>query len=393
MTVKTEDKIYSEDLVGVKESVTDEFLLLNPLQTPMLDLVGFGQAVTTVEHVWFEDEMFEQETQITAALDASATEIEVASVEAFRFGAVVRVGDELILVTKVDAGAKKLTVVRGYAETEVEAHEAVETVEFMFVEGHEGADARDARYKPRKRVSNITQIFDDSVELTGTAMAIAQYGVDNEYEKEKQKKQLELALQLEKAIVNGVRYENGNVRLMSGMRSFIKTNRVNAAKELISLDLLTEAFRQIFEKGGMNGGGKHVIIAGGSQKVALSKIQEAAIRITRQENSRGVVVDHFVSDFGNAEIVLNNNLRNDEIFVVDANRIGIRPLQTREFSHTFLGKKGDYMQGMLVGEYTLELLQEAAHARIVNLGVEKRLGSESSYDESSSEKIITKGND
>ncbi|MEC3196770.1 DUF5309 family protein [Bacillus cereus] len=373
---QNKDKVYSDKLVGVKESVTDEFLLLNPLQTPMLDLVGFGQAVTNVEHVWFEDEMFEQETELTAALDASATEIEVASVEAFRFGAVIRVGDELILVTKVDAGTKKLTVVRGYAETEAEAHEAAETVEFMFVEGHEGADARDARYKPRKRVSNITQIFDDSVELTGTAMAIAQYSVDNEYEKEKQKKQLELALQLEKAIVNGVRYENGNVRLMSGMRSFIKTNKVNAAKAPISLDLLTEAFRQVFEKGGMNGGGKYVIIAGGSQKVAISKIQEAAIRITRQDNGRGNVVDHFVSDFGNAEIVLNNNLRGDEIFVVDANRISIRPLQTREFSHTFLGKTGDYMKGMLVGEYTLELLQEAAHARIVNLGVEKRLGSE-----------------
>ncbi|MED3182057.1 DUF5309 family protein [Bacillus thuringiensis] len=373
---REEGKIYSEELIGVKESVTDEFLLLNPLQTPMLDLLGFGQAVTNVEHTWFEDEMFEQETELTAALDASATEVEVASVEAFRFGAVVRVGDELILVTKVDAGAKKLTVVRGYADTEAEAHEAAETVEFMFVEGAEGSDARDARYKPRKRVSNITQIFDDSVELTGTAMAIAQYGVDNEYEKEKQKKQLELALQLEKAVVNGVRYENGKVRLMSGMRSFIKTNKVNAAKAPISLDLLTEAFRQVFEKGGMNGGGKYVIIAGGSQKVAISKIQEAAIRITRQDNGRGNVVDHFVSDFGNAEIILNNNLRSDEIFVVDANRISIRPLQTREFSHTYLGKKGDYMQGMIVGEYTLELLQEAAHARIVNLGVEKRLGSE-----------------
>lgn len=373
---KVDKKVYSDKLVGVKESVTDEFLLLNPLQTPMLDLVGFGQAVTNVEHVWFEDEMFEQETELTAALDASATEVEVASVEAFRFGSVIRIGDELVLVTKVDEGSKKLTVVRGYADTEAEAHEAGETVEFMFVEGAEGSDARDGRYKPRKRVSNITQIFDDSVELTGTAMAIAQHGVDNEYEKEKQKKQLELALQLEKAVINGVRYENGKVRLMSGMRSFIKTNKVNAAKAPVSLDLLTEAFRQVFEKGGMNGGGKYVIIAGGSQKVAISKIQEAAIRITRQDNERGSVVDHFVSDFGNAEIILNNNLRSDEIFVVDANRISIRPLQTREFSHTYLGKKGDYMQGMIVGEYTLELLQEAAHARIVNLGVEKRLGSE-----------------
>ncbi|WP_176526295.1 SU10 major capsid protein, partial [Bacillus cereus] len=102
-----------------------------------------------------------------------------------------------------------------------------DVIEAMFVEGVEGADARDARYKPRKRVSNITQIFDESVELTGTAMAVAQLGVDNEYEKEKQKKQVELALQLEKAVINGIRYEQGQKRMMRGIRSFIESNVQN----------------------------------------------------------------------------------------------------------------------------------------------------------------------
>uniref|UniRef100_UPI0020C10DA3 SU10 major capsid protein n=1 Tax=Lysinibacillus sp. D4A1_S13 TaxID=2941228 RepID=UPI0020C10DA3 len=85
------------------------------------------------------------------------------------------------------------------------------------------------------------------------------------------------------------------------------------------------------------------------------------------DNGRGQIHYHYISDFGNAEIILNNNLRSDEIFVIDANRLSIRPLKTREFAHTCLGKKGDYMRGMLVGEYTLALLQEAAHAKIVGL--------------------------
>ncbi|WP_231583601.1 MULTISPECIES: DUF5309 family protein [unclassified Bacillus (in: firmicutes)] len=217
---------YSNNLIGVKESVTDEFLLLNPLQTPMLNLLGFGQAVTNVEHVWFEDEMFDQGSTLTRALTAGMKFIDVEETDAFRPKQVIRIGEELILVTKVE-GSKKLTVVRGYAGTEAEAHEADETVEFMFVEGAEGADARDSRYKPRKRVSNITQIFDDSVELTGTAQAIAQYGINDAYEMEKQKKQLELALQLEKAVINGVRYERGNTRMMRGVRSFIHSNKRN----------------------------------------------------------------------------------------------------------------------------------------------------------------------
>ncbi|MES1050981.1 hypothetical protein FOA24_16840 [Bacillus thuringiensis] len=356
---------YSNNLIGVKESVTDEFLLLNPLQTPMLNLLGFGDPVTSVEHVWFEDEMFAQESTLTKALTVGVAFIDVEETDAFRPKQVIRIGEELILVTKVEG--EKLTVVRGYAETEAEAHEADETVEFMFVEGAEGSDARDGRYKPRKRVSNITQIFDDSVELTGTAMAIAQHGVDNEYEKEKQKKQLELALQLEKAVINGIRYERGNIRMMRGIRSFIETNVINAGGAAIVDDHLIEVFRQIFEKGGSTVGGNYKIIVRATQKIAISAFDNALIRLSRQDNGRGQVVDHYVSDFGNAEILLNNNMPAGEILVIDANRISIRPLQTREFSHTFLGKKGDYMQGMLVGEYTLELLQEAAHAKIVGL--------------------------
>lgn len=359
-------KVYNEDLVGKKESVVDEFLLLNPLQTPMINLLGFGQAVTAVEHIWFEDEMFAQEAKATAAAEAAATSITVDSAEAFRPLLVVKAGDELMLVTKVEGN--KITVTRGYAGTTAGDVAEGDVIEAMFVEGVEGADARDARYKPRKRVSNITQIFDESVELTGTAMAVAQHGVDNEYEKEKQKKQVELALQLEKAVINGIRYEQGQKRMMRGIRSFIESNVQNVGGLKLRDEHLVNAFRAIFEKGGFNAGGNYKIIVGATQKIAISNFDKAQIRLSRQENTRGQVVDHYVSDFGAAEIVLNNNLPANEILIVDANRITIRPLVTREFSHEFLGKKGDYMKGMLVGEYTLEMLQEAAHAKIVGLG-------------------------
>lgn len=363
-------KIYTEDLVGKKESVVDEFLLLNPLQTPMLNLVQFGSPVTNVEHVWFEDEMFAQESALTKALTADDTTVEVESGEAFRSRQVIRIGEELILVAKVEG--EKLTVVRGYADTAAGTAEVGEVVEVMFVEGEEGSDARDGRHKPRKRVSNITQIFDETVEITGTAMAVAQYGVDNEYEKEKQKKQLELALALEKAVINGIKYEQGNKRMMRGIRSFIETNVISAGGAAISDEHLIDAFRMIFEAGGFNQGGNYKIVVGATQKIAISQFGNAQIRLTRQDNGRGQVVDHYVSDFGNAEILLNNNMPAGEVLIIDANRIDIRPLQTREFAHTYLGKKGDYMQGMIVGEYTLEFLQEAAHAKIVGLATGKK---------------------
>lgn len=359
-------KTYSTELIGKKESVVDEFLLLNPYQTPMLSLVGFGESVTNVEHVWFEDEMYATESAASAAALVDATTVSVEDAEAFRVGHVAKIDEELLLVTAVNG--KDLTVQRGYAGTTAAAVEAGDKVEVMFVEGDEGQDAREARYKPRARKSNLTQIFDDSVELTGTAMAVNQHGVDSEYEKEKQKKQLELGLQLEKAVINGIKYENGSKRLMGGIRSFIKTNVQDAGGAAIDDAKLVEAFKSIFEKGGFNQGGTYKIIVGAKQKVAISNMQKADIRIDRQDNGRGQVVDHYISDFGAAEIVLNNNLADDEVLVVDANRVSIRPLQGREFSHTYMGLQGDYKRGMLVGEYTLEFFQEAAHARVKNLG-------------------------
>ena len=46
-------KIYNADLIGKKQSVVDEILLLNPHQTPLLNLLGFAEAVTQTSHQWF----------------------------------------------------------------------------------------------------------------------------------------------------------------------------------------------------------------------------------------------------------------------------------------------------------------------------------------------------
>jgi Family of unknown function (DUF5309) len=360
-------KIYNKDLIGVKQSVVDEILLLNPHQTPLISLLGFGDAVTQVEHAWFEDEMVAYESTVNGAKTNSDTSIVVADAEPFRANQVVKIGEELLLVTAVDAVTKTLTVVRGYAGTTAAAIADGAKIEVMFVEGQEGRDARDARFKARKRVSNLTQIFDDTIEISGTAQAVTQYGVSDLYEYEKQKKQLELALQLEKAAINGIYFDNGNIRQMKGIRSFIQTNVTNASGAQLNDTMINDAAQAIYEKGGFASGGNYVIMVPAKQKRAISQFNSSEIRLERQDNGRGSVADYFVSDFGRFEIVLNNNLGADELFIVDTNRIAIRPLQDRAFFHKYMGEQGDYTRGILVGEYTLELRQEKAHARIKGL--------------------------
>jgi len=359
--------VIQNQIVGKKESVTDELLLLNPLQTPMISLLGFGSPVSQVEHQWFEDVMYGDKTTVGTALAADATTLAVADGSIFQPNNVIKVGEELLLVTAVNAN--NLTVTRGYAGTTAATAVVGAQVEFQFVEGVEGADARKARYKSRNRVSNLTQIFDETISISGTAAATSEYGIDDLYEYEKQKKELELALQLEKAVINGVKYESadGKVRQMGGLRNFIKTNVTNAANADLTLKHLGDAFQAIFEAGGFATGGNYKIVVGAKQKRALSAADVDKINITRQDNGRGQVVDHFLSDFGSAEILLNNNVAPDEVFIIDANRAEIKPLQGRDFTHQYLGVKGDYSEGQIVGEFTLLLKQEQAHARIKGL--------------------------
>jgi hypothetical protein len=360
-------KIYNADLIGKKESVVDQILLLNPHQTPLLNLLGFAPAASQVEHVWYEDEMFADESTVAGAKLVSDTSVVVADAEPFRANQVVKIGEELLLVTAVNTSTKTLTVTRGYAGTTAAAIADGAKIEVQFVEGQEGRDAREARFKKRVRKSNLTQIFDDSIEISGTSQAVTQHGISDLYEYEKQKKQLELALSLEKALINGVKYENGQVRQMAGIRSLIQTNVTNASNAALTDVMINDLAQKIYEKGGFASGGDYKIIVPAKQKRVISNFSKNDIRFTQGENVRGQVVDMFVTDFGQFEIALNNNLAADELMMVDANRAAIRPLVDREFFHKYLGEKGDSTNGMLVGEYTLEFLQEKAHGRIKGL--------------------------
>jgi hypothetical protein len=357
-------KIYNAALVGKRESIVDEILLLNPHQTPLLNALGFSEAVTAVEHIWFEDEMFPDESVTTAAALIGATTIVVADASPFRVGSVVKVVDELLYVSGI-AGLT-LTVTRGYASTTAAAIDSGAKVQFLFDEGTEGADARAARSKPRVRKSNLTQIFTDSIDISGTAQAVAQYGISDLYEYEKQKKQLELALQLEKALINGVAYESGQVRQMKGIRQWINTNVTNVGGAL-TLGSINTLAQSVYDAGGFATGGMYKIMVAAKQKIALSGTDANKITLTRGENKRGQVVDFIVTDFGEFEIVLNQNLASDELFLVDANRVSVHPLVTREFGHTYLGLKGDAQTGQIVGEYTLKVEQEKAHGRLKGL--------------------------
>lgn len=361
-------KILSGELVGVRESVADELLYLSPHQIPLLTLVGFSSPISNIKHEWVEDAPYADESKTTASGLAADTSITVEDGTPFRVGHVVKINEELLKVTAINDAT--LTVERGYAGTTAADFASGDVVEVQFVEGVEGADARNARFKPRVRKDNLMQIFDETISISGTAAAVSQYGIDDLYEYERQKKQEELALQLEKALINGIKYESpdGSVRQMAGIRSQITTNVADAGSSTLTDEMINDLMQDQYEQGAFKSAGNWKILVPAKQKRAISSFESNNIRLTRGENTRGQVVDYYVSDFGEAEIVLNNNLNANELMIIDTNRLSVHPMTGREFTHEVLGRVGDRIEGQIVGEYTNVLKQEQAHGRIKNLG-------------------------
>lgn len=361
--------IYSQDMIGKKLDIVDEFFLLNPHQIPFLNKFGFGEVATDTTVKWFEDKMIPYDGKLATGVTASDATLTVVDTEAFRPYQIIQTSkQELIRVVAVDVAAKTLTVERGHASTTATTIDANDTLEVLFTEGQEGRVAREGRKDKRVPVTNITQIFDDSIEVTGTADVISQYGLKGSpYEQTKQKRLLEKALELEKALINGVQYEEEDFRMMRGVRDFVKSNVTLAGGNALNLDHINDLAQNIYNIGGFKNGGRFTLWVPAKQQRALSKLDDNKIVLDRADGKRGNKTNTIVTDFGEFDIALNSNLRSDEVMLLDDNRIKVRPLKDRNWHHKYMGDQGDFTKGMIIGEFTLQFEQEAAHGRIEGL--------------------------
>ena len=90
---------YTQHQVGIKESIVDELLLLDPRTTPFISLLGFGEPITNIKHEWIEDEMWPNQTLINTSggtLNDSATSIVVDDVSPFLVNSIAKIGNELV---------------------------------------------------------------------------------------------------------------------------------------------------------------------------------------------------------------------------------------------------------------------------------------------------------
>jgi hypothetical protein len=374
------------DLPEILEDVSDVIGIVSPFETPLLAHLGDAKrpAMSTV-HEWLEDTLLPNTDSVNQTTftpnGQDATSITVANGSRFQVGDLVRPGNapEVIQVTAIVANV--LTVVRRYGGTPASTLTNTLRLTILGNAALEGADATIVRFTNRVRRSNFTQIFSGAVEVSGTMQAVRAYGVQDEIDFQKQERMRELLRDLENCVINGAAPSStpqGSTtvrRSMNGIVRQIATNQfvpsVNGfpagggAGTDLNENLINAAMRIAWEQ---SQGRIDTIVVGGFQKRRINQfVASVARNYTPRETRVSELVSAYESDFGVARIVVSRWMPADTVLLLDSSRIQVMPLRGRSFHFKPLAATGDYTSGQVVGEYTLEFMNESAHALIRGL--------------------------
>jgi hypothetical protein len=367
-------------LPELAEDVSDLITILSPHETPLLDALGDPlREATSTHHEWLEDELLPNKDAIndsTWTNPATDTDFVVDHGSRFRVGDQIQVegSEELLLVTAVNTNT--LTVVRGYASTTAENLADNQVINILGNAALEGAEKPNARFTNRVRCGNYTQIFTATAEVSGTDMAARQIGLVDEMDYQKQEKLRELIRDLESTVINGGQPasnpQGGDTarRTMNGIIQHLSSNvfHTGDAGFPTGTDLdeakVNYVLRKIWE---ISSGNVDLIVVGGFQKRKINAFCGDSRSYGASDTTFTDMVSIYESDFGICRIITTRWLPQDAALFLDSSRVSVLPLAGRSFYFKPLASVGDYECGEVIGEYTLELKNEAAHGLIRNL--------------------------
>ncbi len=367
-------------LPELAEDVSDIVGIVSPYETPLLDALGdpMGEARST-HHEWLEDELLPNKDAIndnTWTDPASDTQFDVDNGGRFRAGDQIQVeaSEELMLVAAINGNT--LTVVRGYAGTTPENLADNQVINILGNAALEGGDKPGVRFTNRTRCGNYTQIFTASVEVSGTDIAASQLGLDDELDYQKQERLRELIRDLENTVINGgqpasePQGDSAVRRTMKGIVQHLETSVFHTGDSGFptGADLdetkLNYVLRKIWESSNSH---VDLIVVNGFQKRRINGFVASNRSFAAGETRFTDLVSIYESDFGVCRIVTTRWLPQDAVLLLDSSRVNVLPLAGRSFHFKALASSGDYECGELIGEYTVELKNEAGHGLIRGL--------------------------
>lgn len=273
----------------------------------------------------------------------------------------------------------------------------------------EGGDfSYDNQTSPPTRAYNITNILRQDIGVTETQRAVDSAGFADYYAYELQKATKRLAIKLEKLVLTAATSASGDsaiARVMKNLGSFITTNTAYAGVNPLgriggsaqssaqgtsaSAGMLTSGdFNDMLEAIYKKGGNPEQVYVSPKVKRQISAFTIAggapdapfARNIAASDKKLISSIDFYDTDFGIIQIVLDRwmpegaNTTTTLSAATDVvgcayflQRSMNRLAWLRPMTHQFIGKRGDTVAGIVVGEVTLEVLSEKANGVIKSI--------------------------
>lgn len=230
----------------------------------------------------------------------------------------------------------------------------------------------------RTRVSNTTQIFRKDIEVSETQRAVNPAGIRDEYAYQVSIAMKELARGIESRLFASAAASTasgtGTPRRMKVLESFITTNTASGAAGAGATKVILDS---LIEKCFIAGGVPTRVYCHPNTK---SKFVADLAPVATGTNYRNIAatdskihgnVDVYVGNFGTIEFVPDRFIPTagattgyGRYWLLEQPKI--RMAMLRPIKHVPLPPAGDSVRGMILGEMTLEVMANAAHAKCIN---------------------------
>lgn len=205
----------------------------------------------------------------------------------------------------------------------------------------------------RAQLSNVAEIFQKGVSLSGTVQAMSGNGISNQFSQETNDRLLELKINLEKKLVSGAKNDGSTapfIRRMQGLENWVDAaNIVTAATPtVVSENDIVATVQKLWSN---NGSRSYIGLVNAPIKNQLDKLYKDAYHYVAQTNTFGITVNRIQTSYGNIDLILTPFADANKMTIFDPNDLKIEYLRQPQFQP--IGKKGDATEGFVVAEATL----------------------------------------
>lgn len=362
------------DTTPQKRQITDVIDLIDPTDAPLVEALGgldgaadkfrFVNVGDSTTSEWLEDTHLPLSDALDGSVATNTTDLTVDDATIFQEGHIILVDSEYIWVSAV-ADSTSLTVTRNYGGTQA-THANNATIEIVGMARLEGDESDDIAFTDRTVGSNYTQIFHQEVKVSRTHNQLSQYGIAEEMEYQENKAVPALMRLVEKNLFHGQRKAGSATtpRGFGGLGTFITNNTVNAGGAVVQADF-EDAAEAAYTDGGM---GPWVAPVGPANMQVVKNLLETSsfLRYGQDATNLGMAPPkRIVTPFGDVHPFLDRWAGTSKIYLIDASRAGLKTFYP--FTAEPLAKAGDYDRSQVVGEFTLCVKMDKAHAAVTGI--------------------------